>query len=315
MKFRDLFTEKFWSFIPYQFDELAMKAGPDLPLPTLSGITGFCLPDAVCLARLSAAIYENDTDALYDALSGVGLRSIQLLQHKELLCILAVSGESNVVCVCRGTQPTSVRNWVTDITYSLIDGGEIGTVHKGYSKALDKVYETIKNYVVRELGDGTLYMTGHSMGGALSTLALARLTCTQPITEGHASPSKPLVDAEKCALYTFGSPRLTALCPTCYRVIHKNDPFCRTPLESQGYCHVPSDGRVLYLDSHGMHTSVPGGLFTDTMLRRWTWTLDDWVLFTASFPATGDEERSYLMDPVSEDEEYTDPRHSEMVEE
>ena len=99
----------------------------------------------------------------------------------------------------RGTESDVRDDWSTDFTHELIDLQGAGTetdghVHKGFTNALDLVWTDVLAQVKRS--KGPIFVTGHSLGGALATLATLRLM---------------LLDDPKirvAALYTYGSPRV-----------------------------------------------------------------------------------------------------------
>src|SRR6185369_11657761 len=97
-----------------------------------------------------------------------------------------------------------------------------GRVHHGFSSALKHTWGKVER-LVEALDDKPLFLTGHSMGGALAVLAACRL----------AKLGRPPV-----ATYTFGSPRVgdRAFCagyrlPT-YRVVNGLDLVPEMPLAS-----------------------------------------------------------------------------------
>ena len=126
--------------------------------------------------------------------------------------------------VFRGT--VSEQEWFKDVqvaqrerTFDL--GGETETV--GLHTGFDKIYESLEPHpsdLIGRLESRRLFVTGHSLGGALATLAALRL-----------SPVRP-------ELYTFASPRvgdgrLARLCrrhlAAGYRVFNQWDPVVETP--------------------------------------------------------------------------------------
>jgi hypothetical protein len=92
----------------------------------------------------------------------------------------------------RGTDKDDPRNTKSDEdTIPIERDGYV--VHQGFALALDQVWDEVKLMLDdfrRRFPDAPVYFTGHSLGAALATLAVARF-------EGNT-----------CALYTFGSPRV-----------------------------------------------------------------------------------------------------------
>ena len=133
------------------------------------------------------------------------------------------NGLGMAVLAFRGTQ--QIRDWLTNLdakTTPLFsdtpdDNRILGNVHKGFNEAVLSVYDQIKERLEGE-EDLPLYITGHSLGGALAMLATW------------------YVRGEKlAACYTFGAPRagddgLTDLFRTpIYRVVNGADPVPFVP--------------------------------------------------------------------------------------
>lgn len=110
----------------------------------------------------------------------------------------------------RGTQPNSGKNWATDadaamVSLQLEENGTSANVHEGFETALKRVLPHIRKWVegyangVKGMwqvpSDWKLLFTGHSLGGALATLA-----ATHAEVEGW----RRRVDA----VVTYGSPRV-----------------------------------------------------------------------------------------------------------
>jgi hypothetical protein len=131
--------------------------------------------------------------------------------------------DTHAVLSFRGSDPVTLPTWVTDVVVKLVTRGEYdGRVHLGFSSALKRTWQKIEKLV--ELAEGKpLFLTGHSMGGALAVLTACRL----------ARDGRPPV-----AVYTFGSPRVgdRAFCagyrlPT-YRIVNRLDLVPEIPLAS-----------------------------------------------------------------------------------
>ncbi|ROQ20159.1 lipase (class 3) [Marinimicrobium koreense] len=106
--------------------------------------------------------------------------------------ILLVS-EKYAVLAFRGTEATCIGDIKSDVSASTIDCITEGKVHSGFSEA----FNLVESEVVSALKDPglrnkPLYFTGHSLGGALATIAAKRIT--------HKGGN--------AACYTFGAPRV-----------------------------------------------------------------------------------------------------------
>ena len=184
-----------------------------------------------------------------------------------------VAGNSELVLVSfRGTEPGELKDWMTDLQIRRVPGKGGGHVHRGFKAALEAVASDMAAAVRRLRDRGQpVFVTGHSLGAALATLAVAASE-----TEG----------IEIAGLYTFGSPRVgnkvfakrfTAKHGRrAFRVVNNNDTVTRVPPRSAGYKHV---GTVEYLDAAGrLHTGTgPWKLFLRRMQGQVQGRIDDFL--------------------------------------
>ena len=131
--------------------------------------------------------------------------------------------DTHAVLAFRGSDPVTLPTWVTDVVVSLVERSEYeGRVHLGFSSALKRTWDQVES-VLETAQDKPLFLTGHSMGGALAVLTACRL----------AKMGRPPM-----AMYTFGAPRVgdRTFCagyaiPT-YRVVNRLDLVPEMPLAS-----------------------------------------------------------------------------------
>ncbi|KAH7033437.1 lipase [Microdochium trichocladiopsis] len=132
---------------------------------------------------------------------------------------------------------TSLRNYLADFVFhrvgcaDIVDGCE---VHAGFSKANDETWEKMLATLTTTVAANPTYkvvFTGHSLGGAVATLATAR-----------ARKLGFSID-----LYNYGSPRVgnqafaefvTSQPGVEYRITHLTDPVPRLPPIFLGYHHI-----------------------------------------------------------------------------
>lgn len=128
------------------------------------------------------------------------------------------SDERNLVVALRGTD--QIIDWATNLSVRHVKGYG-GYAHEGFAETLDAVWGEVKSRVESLLDRGqTVWVTGHSLGGALATLTAARL-----LDEG----------IEPYMACTFGAPRCldpkaaANYLPRLYRFVNKRDLVPATP--------------------------------------------------------------------------------------
>ncbi len=197
--------------------ELAyLSAG--LPTRTKPGLLAPALP------------VEQTRSALQSALDTVGLRLVAVFSHASTQAFLAICPEFAVLAF-RGT--ATLADWGVDVDavmaeLALPNGRGSVWVHEGFLRAFKgcegAIRAALEAHVPADLG---LYITGHSLGGALAQIASAALERDT-----------------LAACYTFGSPRVGALafdtvvkCPH-YRVVDHWDMVPTVPPPFvRGYLH------------------------------------------------------------------------------
>ena len=120
----------------------------------------------------------------------------------------------------RGTEATSIKDIKSDAKAVIKVCETGGKIHSGFDDAFNQVHleisETLRDDKYK---DKPLFITGHSLGGALATVAAKKLKHTGGIA----------------ACYTFGSPRVgdvvwtTNIKPPIYRLVNAADPVTMLP--------------------------------------------------------------------------------------
>jgi len=199
--------------------------------------------NAWSLGKAASLAYQNESTIGQEA-SNWGFDRCRFLSKRETQAFV-IGNDKMVVVAFRGTEPAKLRDWLTDIDVDLVDG-PIGKVHDGFYRALSYVYQEVRAAITNFQDKGqSLWFTGHSLGAALATLAVAKL---------RHEEDKPVY-----GLYTFGQPRTgdrmfernfnVDFKARTFRFVNNNDIVPRVPpRQPLGYSHV---GTFLYFDAEG----------------------------------------------------------------
>jgi triacylglycerol lipase len=161
-------------------------------------------------------------------------------------CYVAAARDTAVVAF-RGTEcgldqgPEALSQFIADLSVNLdirwVDAQGGGRIHRGFRDGLDEVWMDLRACLEKLASRGcTLWVTGHSLGGALALLAAARIDRFSEVQ----------------GVYVFGAPRIgdqrfaEGYAPRVYRFLNNNDVVP----------HIPpfpySDlGELRYIDASG----------------------------------------------------------------
>lgn len=209
-------------------------------------------------AKISEITYENPKtsrkkfkDQGYDIVEFFDINGAQSYLLK---------GEHHYVLSFRGTEVTEK----SDIFADLEAGKNIescgGKVHVGFKGEINKLWPSIEKSIAKI---DKLYVTGHSLGAAMATIASSR------------------IQSKVKALITFGSPRVgnsqfvNSLNVEHFRVQNNCDDVTKVPFRLMGFVH------------HGIHIYMDfNGVFKDfTMWQR----IKDMVLSRLKARAKGEK--------------------------
>jgi len=168
-------------------------------------------------------------DSDFESVSGFDKNSAQavIIEHKDFIC-WAFRGTNELV------------DWIDNLNAFSIKQ-LFGEFHKGFWNSVEDIWSGLweKQNELQNQNKRPLFITGHSLGGAMATIAAARL-----INE----------DIPFSAVYTFGQPRAmtrdTSLifnseCKSRYFRFHNNDDIVtRVPARVMGFSHI---GSYLYI--------------------------------------------------------------------
>jgi len=174
---------------------------------------------------------------------------------------LAENGDFAVLAF-RGTELTKKKDVLTDVMATQLSVIE-GRVHSGFRTAYESVRESIEKCLLG-MDEIPIYITGHSLGAALATIATQELENT------------PTFRNRIAACYTFGSPRVgnsqydKSFKAPIYRMVNTTDIVTVIPLLVMGYMHI-GDVRFLGRKDGDFSRRVPiltrVLLFAAAMLR------------------------------------------------
>lgn len=151
------------------------------------------------MAQASLIVYENEA-TVRAAFARLGLRNVQFFETSSYLGLvkhqacIASDGKRAVVAF-RGTEGDA-GDIATDASKSLVfrPGYGKSCLHLGFTRAFEELWEQMEPRVAELARAGqSIFLTGHSMGGALATVAASEL-------QRLGSPPT--------GVYTFGSPRV-----------------------------------------------------------------------------------------------------------
>ncbi|MGI9270772.1 MAG: lipase family protein, partial [Woeseiaceae bacterium] len=180
-----------------------------------------------------------------------GFNRFQFLSGMSTQCFVAAS--DNVIVVCfRGTEVNRVGDIYDDLMAIPMRQAQVpGLIHIGFWNALKQVWRDIDTPQLvwpvdqdaesckgltdylrefrNEVNPQLVWITGHSLGGALATMAAARLLGEEVLRPDEIG-----------GVYTFGQPRVGdqmfadayEIGARHFRVVHDNDVVTRVPPES-----------------------------------------------------------------------------------
>ena len=177
--------------------------------------TQFNYPTAIYLAHACAIAYE--PDPLARARQDLRLEDVEFNSVADTEYFIG-DGRDFSVLAFRGTQEPF--DWFQDArVLQVVADGISGRVHKGFHHALNVAWSHVAG---RLRDDRPLFVCGHSLGGAVATLASCQLATRANLLATYTFGSPRVGDADFCRAYT--SPN--------YRVVNRLDVVPELPLAS-----------------------------------------------------------------------------------
>lgn len=214
------------------------------------------LANALWLSRVSEAVYQPNDTGLLTKLGGafdVVHAELDTTHGNTQFAILARSDV--VILAFRGTEKT-VEDWMGNLKSRPFapKWAQVGKVHTGFHDALEVVspkdttvlWHRLMAALRPALASGRpLWITGHSLGGALAALAAHRLAAEEKIrVAGLCTVGQP-----RCGDEAFCKELGGLLIGRYWRVVNHRDPVPRVPgAVPHGYAHA---GTLLYADEFG----------------------------------------------------------------
>ena len=198
--------------------------------------------NALVLFDCARLAYEN-ADVVEEKLkSDWGFNHMHFFSGSSTQAFIAAKNDF-IVLSFRGTE--DIADWFRNLDIDLVPG-PVGHVHDGFQKALSEVWEGNAGMekAVSDLRNNgqTVWITGHSLGGALAVLAAVKLNLKSGILAN--------------GLYTLGQPRVgnaefiaafnDSFGGRAFRFVNNNDIVTRVPPWIRGYRHGDA---MLYFDT------------------------------------------------------------------
>lgn len=200
-------------------------------------------PVCETLAMLSDIAYRTPVEA-EEEVSRLGFSRIIPLVDNSMLGYL-VWHEGTAVVVFRGTNQGEASDWAVNLRESTLNMPQ-GGIHRGFWLA----YQSLKPQIMQVLGKiqpKHLWITGHSLGGAMALACAIDLTTNEQMTfDGLITFGQPKVVRDDLAQYVD-----TAFVGRYARVVVGDDVIARIP-PSKAFC-----GSLVWFLSGSVQRSRP----------------------------------------------------------
>lgn len=213
----------------------------------------FDLENARELCALSAAAYQKPSDAGH---------AVQLREDADTHVLIDRRSPGEIIVAFRGT--ADAGNWLTDLDCGLIPVLNF-RVHRGFYEAMQAV-ELDLDASLHAGESRRLWVTGHSLGGAL-----AKLWALWAAGRG----------LDVAGVYTFGQPRVgdaafatfydSVLKEQSFRVVHADDIVPRIPWQLSRYRHA---GHEVFFPSQWQRRDVGSASGGTGRQRQPQWYMD-----------------------------------------
>jgi len=281
---KDVYEITLENLAPPYLDYEYFKYCDQLPFRYKSNI--FDMVNAWWLIEAATLVYAEEDFVAEKFKKNAGLPEVKYFTGKSTQCFVAGNDQFAVVAF-RGSEARLragdpdprhiVADWMADLNFLPEKWGHGGKVHRGFKEALQEVWPELEDYISNLQKNGRrIWITGHSLGAALATLAADRYGNIQGV-------------------YTYGSPRvgdkgfLEDFHVNAYRFVNNSDIAAKVP-PAGVYCHV---GELKYIDAEG--------LIHDNTNRWARWSDEIQSQFKNVFNAFGQTRKGFteaLLEPI-----------------
>ncbi|MDX2302032.1 MAG: lipase family protein [Microscillaceae bacterium] len=210
-------------------------------------LTGFHADNALFMAKCARLSYE-PRELIQHVAQEIwhfpGFSFIEYSTDEDDVQAFMISDGQAIIASFRGTEAHKIQDWVNNMDTSLKPAFG-GNVHQGFLRALEAIWDEFsRDLNFLKTADQKLFITGHSQGGALATLAAAK--CIDTGIDFHQ-------------VYTFGAPRVGDILfskafnnyhkQKLFRVVNHGDIVTRVPTRQSSFYHC---GTFFFLDEAGM---------------------------------------------------------------
>ncbi len=255
-------------------------------LPFRHTANEFELVNAWWLIEAATLVYADEDFVNEKVKQNAGLAEVRFFNGDSTQCFVASNANFAIVAF-RGSE-TRMRSddasprhiladWLTNFDFLPVQWDLGGNVHTGFKNALQEVWQDLEDYLSElQENDCKIWMTGHSLGAALATLAAGLYGNIQ-------------------GTYTFGSPRVgdrefgEKFIVNAYRFVNGKDIVTKVPPAGM-YNHV---GELKYIDNNGnIHDDA-------NQSPKWTDEIEDKIKGLFNSPGQlGNLFDEVLIDPI-----------------
>jgi hypothetical protein len=160
-------------------------------------------------------------------------------------------GPESVIIAFRGTEPDSIKDWITDISLGKKEFEPGMFAHEGFLNAYDAIHDQICD-ACEAAGIRNIFVTGHSLGGDLADLCMWKVENENFLVK---------------RVYTFGQARVfgwkaaqeakNRFSGRKFRVVNRNDIVPRVP----SMVRFRHTGTVAYINRHDKIQVNPGAAY------------------------------------------------------